>query len=174
VTYGELEGAQQPAGPSPARARAEAARPLRDLHGEQRPLCSRPAWPANAPGCTTPAVNSYLKADELAYILDNSESKLLITSRRKLAVAREALAMVPAHHAVPGRRRRRPRRRPTASSSTTPARWSPRFPTTPIADERLGTPMLYSSGTTGRPKGILRPLPDEHRRRNAAAAVRLS
>ena len=33
------------------------------------------------------------------------------------------------------------------------------YPTTPIADEQLGTPMLYSSGTTGRPKGILRPLP---------------
>ncbi|MFX7878705.1 hypothetical protein ABTK13_20785, partial [Acinetobacter baumannii] len=34
------------------------------------------------------------------------------------------------------------------------------LPATPIADEWLGTPMLYSSGTTGRPKGILRPLPD--------------
>ena len=33
------------------------------------------------------------------------------------------------------------------------------FPTHPIDDECLGTSMLYSSGTTGRPKGILRPLP---------------
>ena len=34
------------------------------------------------------------------------------------------------------------------------------FPDTPIADEFLGVAMLYSSGTTGRPKGILRPLPE--------------
>jgi long-chain acyl-CoA synthetase len=34
------------------------------------------------------------------------------------------------------------------------------YPDTPIADEWLGTAMLYSSGTTGRPKGILRPLPE--------------
>jgi long-chain acyl-CoA synthetase len=34
------------------------------------------------------------------------------------------------------------------------------YPDTPIADESLGTAMLYSSGTTGRPKGILRPLPE--------------
>ena len=34
------------------------------------------------------------------------------------------------------------------------------FPSTPLPNERLGTAMLYSSGTTGRPKGILRPLED--------------
>ena len=33
-----------------------------------------------------------------------------------------------------------------------------RHPATPIPDESLGAAMLYSSGTTGRPKGVLRPL----------------
>ena len=41
-------------------------------------------------------VNAYLQADELAYILQNSEAKLLITSTAKLAVAREALRQAPA------------------------------------------------------------------------------
>src|SRR5437763_53348 len=35
------------------------------------------------------------------------------------------------------------------------------LPKTPISDECVGTAMLYSSGTTGRPKGILRPLPEQ-------------
>ena len=100
-------------------------------------------------------VNSYLKADELAYILNNSESKALITSRANLDVALQALALCPQvklrlivdgegddpdfvdyRKAVAG------------------------YPSTPIPDECLGIAMLYSSGTTGRPKGILRPLPE--------------
>ena len=36
-------------------------------------------------------VNSYLTAGELAYILDNSQSRILITSIAKLDVAREAI-----------------------------------------------------------------------------------
>lgn len=102
--------------------------------------------------------NSYLTAKDLAYILQNSESQLLITSVAKLPVVRAALASCPSiklclvvglgdavralddalyvdfDDAVAG------------------------YPGTPIADEWLGTAMLYSSGTTGMPKGILRPL----------------
>jgi long-chain acyl-CoA synthetase len=100
-------------------------------------------------------VNSYLTADELAYILNNSESQVLITSREKCEVAAQALKQCPriklclvvAGGADDG---------PLQDFERAVAR----FPATPIADEWLGTPMLYSSGTTGRPKGILRPLPE--------------
>src|ERR1044071_6729944 len=40
-------------------------------------------------------VNSYLTADELAYILQNSEAKMLVTSAEKFAVASQALKVCP-------------------------------------------------------------------------------
>jgi long-chain acyl-CoA synthetase len=36
-----------------------------------------------------------------------------------------------------------------------------RMPATPIPDQSAGLPMIYSSGTTGRPKGVRKPLPDK-------------
>ncbi|QCI66807.1 AMP-binding protein [Phreatobacter stygius] len=102
--------------------------------------------------CT--CINSYLLADELAYILNNSEARVLITSRAKQAVAAEALRQCPDIRLcliVDGPGDGRFVNLDQATSG---------LPDTPIEDEWLGTPMLYSSGTTGRPKGILRPLPD--------------
>ncbi len=106
-------------------------------------------------------VNSYLTADELAYIVVNSESQLLITSIDKLPIARAALLQCPAVRrclVVDGGEAVR------ALDDTRFVDYADAvaaFPDTPIADEWLGAAMLYSSGTTGRPKGILRPLPEQ-------------
>jgi long-chain acyl-CoA synthetase len=99
-------------------------------------------------------INSYLTPDELAYIVNNSESKAVITSRAKRDVAMAAIRQCPKVALcliVDGTGDDGP----FVDYATAVGR----LPDTPIADESLGTPMLYSSGTTGRPKGILRPLP---------------
>jgi long-chain acyl-CoA synthetase len=101
-------------------------------------------------------VNSYLTPEELAYIVNNSESRVLITSQAKRDIAVAALKDCPKIElclVVDGEGDGAQVQNLDQSTAA--------YPTTPIADESLGTPMLYSSGTTGRPKGILRPLPEQ-------------
>jgi long-chain acyl-CoA synthetase len=101
-------------------------------------------------------INSYLTAEELAYIVNNSESRVLIISEQTRATALAAISQCARIEAVlvvdgPGDGGRVLNFIEATAS----------FPATPIADEAIGGAMLYSSGTTGRPKGILRPLPDQ-------------
>jgi long-chain acyl-CoA synthetase len=98
-------------------------------------------------------VNCYLTPAELAYILHNSRSRVLITSVAKLDVAREALRQCPGIELCIVADGAGDNARIVGLEQATAS-----LPATPIPDESGGTAMLYSSGTTGRPKGILRPL----------------
>ncbi|HEX7355717.1 MAG TPA: AMP-binding protein [Mycobacteriales bacterium] len=99
-------------------------------------------------------INSHLGADEVAYIVGDCEARVFLTSAAKLDVAAAALEQCPrveAAFVVGG---------PASGRFASYEEAVSGLPGEPIADEELGTPMLYSSGTTGRPKGILRPLPE--------------
>jgi long-chain acyl-CoA synthetase len=100
-------------------------------------------------------INSYLAPDEVAYIVNDCEARVVISSHAK----REVAALLPAQcEGV--------ERWLMVDTDAPPEGYEPygkvvaAFPAEPIADEQLGAAMLYSSGTTGQPKGILRPLPD--------------
>jgi len=100
-------------------------------------------------------INIYLAPDEVAYIVTNSRSRLLFSSAARREVAEAAAAQCPQLE-----------RLAMTGPGAPPAGWESYeaavagCPGDPIPDESLGAAMLYSSGTTGRPKGILRELPD--------------
>ncbi len=102
-------------------------------------------------------INSYLTPDEVAYVVDNCDAKVFITSVAKVDIAEAAAAKTPKVEVflcIDADREIGPFRPYDAAIAAHPA--------TAVDDEQLGAAMLYSSGTTGRPKGILRPLPEVH------------
>ncbi len=109
------------------------------------------AWGAQRAGLYFTCLSTKLQVDEIAYILTDSHAKVLFVGANLLALAEEALA-----HAdikipvlVIGDE-------PQGHTIYSKARDAQ--PNEPIADESAGADMLYSSGTTGRPKGIKIPL----------------
>jgi fatty-acyl-CoA synthase len=111
-------------------------------------------WAARRSGLYYTVVNTHLTPPEAAYIIDNCGAKAIISSQAMRKVC-EGLA----EHLPNGL----PDLLMIADDDLDGWQRYPEcvadHPTTPIADEIEGDLLQYSSGTTGRPKGIRRELP---------------
>ena len=104
------------------------------------------AWAAQRSGLYYTCISSKLTAGEVEYIVGDCAAQMLITS----AGVGSVIDDLPAH--LPGVKLYMVGEARAPYASFEDARAA--FPTTPIADETAGSDMLYSSGTTGRPKGV--------------------
>ncbi|MES2340874.1 MAG: acyl-CoA synthetase [Pseudomonadota bacterium] len=104
------------------------------------------AWAAQRCGLYYACISSKLQAGEIDYIMKDCAAKLLITSAGVGPVIDELPALLPGVKLYMVGEARAPYESFEAARD--------KMPTTPVADESAGADMLYSSGTTGRPKGI--------------------
>jgi len=103
-------------------------------------------WAAIRSGLYITAVNWHLAADEAAFIVNDSGAPVLFASAGVAALAEEIVALTPnvKHRFVFG----------GEVGHHQPYETLTGVARTPLAEQPRGTEMLYSSGTTGRPKGI--------------------
>jgi long-chain acyl-CoA synthetase len=144
TTYGELEAASNRAAHF-FRSRGLQAGATVALLLENLPEYWGLAWGAHRSGLRFVCISTKLTASEVDYILGDSGAQMIIASpgtgpvatslshkAERYSLSGEILGFAPIERLLAGQ------------------------PATPIADQSTGQAMLYSSGTTGRPKGIVR------------------
>jgi long-chain acyl-CoA synthetase len=114
-------------------------------------------WAARRGGYFYTAISAHLTPGEVRYLLDNSEARALIVSADLADVAEQAARDLPrlALRLVIGADR---------PGTEDYAEAIAEAEATPAGPELEGQAMLYSSGTTGRPKGIVHAKVDASRR----------
>ena len=119
---------------------------------ENHPSFFEICWAAQRAGLYYTPISYYLVPDEMEYIINNCGAKVFIASFKQHKNAQTVVDRIPvAEHRfmVDG----------IIDGFVSWEQAIEAMPTSPIPDQSEGREMLYSSGTTGKPKGIKFPLP---------------
>lgn len=120
---------------------------------ENHPLFLQICVAAQRSGLYFTAISYRLQEEEVEYIVNDCQARVFITSKDRQTVVEKLIGKMPnvdKSFMLDG----------TIAGFDALETAMVSQPTNTIADESIGTSMLYSSGTTGRPKGVLRPLPE--------------
>lgn len=118
---------------------------------ENHPRYMEIVWAGLRSGLYVTAVNHHLTAAEAAYIIEDCDAAAFVTSHRLAPVATRLVGSAPSV-------KERLMLDGVIEGYASYERSIADLSTTPLDDEPYGDVMLYSSGTTGQPKGIKRPL----------------
>src|SRR5580704_4800900 len=152
VTYGELD-ARSNQGAHLFRSLGIGKGDAIALFMDNTPRYYEVLWAAQRSGLRFTAVSSKLTAGEVEYIVKDCEAKALVCSKGVADVALQVAPLIPGVKLFMTDGAAGPYEGFEDARAT--------FPTTPIDDEGQGGAMLYSSGTTGRPKGVKRAVTGE-------------
>jgi len=156
ITYGALDAAANRLARALRRAGLRRGDRVAFVLGNE-PAVFTVFWAAMRTGLHVVPINRHLLAPEVRYILDDAEVAAVVGSPLGGAAWPEAIAGLPTLRLALAVEERAAGGGPSGTEPFEAALAAEAAD--PIDDAEEGQLLLYSSGTTGRPKGILRPLP---------------